>query len=79
MNKLDYLPATDPKIVLKAKEIAENLGLKYVYAGNLQAEENTLCPKCKNLLVKRYHYNTEMPGIKEGKCSKCNSRVEIIF
>jgi len=79
MNKLDYLPATDPKTVFKAKEIAENLGLKYVYAGNLQAEENTLCPKCKNLLVERYHYNTEMPGIKEGKCSKCGSKAEIIF
>lgn len=56
-----------------AYNIAVAAGIQYVYTGNIrnEAHENTLCPECGNLLVKREGYIAEVTGMKENKCSKC--------
>ncbi|MFP4458046.1 MAG: AmmeMemoRadiSam system radical SAM enzyme [Candidatus Zixiibacteriota bacterium] len=47
--------------------------LNYVYAGNVQIDigNDTKCPNCGNLLIKRTGYSTTAPGIKDGKCNEC--------
>lgn len=74
--KLDFLPRTSPLTVHTAKETAEKKGLKYVYAGNLREEENSYCPECKNLLISRLYFDSKIKGIKQGKCSECNKKVD---
>lgn len=69
--KMLHVPSTPKSKVLEAKEIAEKAGLKYVYAGNLGAGENSRCPECRSLLIERKGYSARMPGINSGKCSKC--------
>jgi len=61
-NKMTDKPATDLNTLLKAKEIAESKGLKYVYIGNtnLPGVENTYCPNCKKLLIERSRYSTKV-------------------
>ncbi|MFH1065467.1 MAG: AmmeMemoRadiSam system radical SAM enzyme [Nanoarchaeota archaeon] len=57
----------------KAKETAEKAGLHYIYVGNVSEEENTYCPKCKKLLIKRMHYSILENNIEKGKCLFCKA------
>lgn len=60
----------------KAKE-----KINYVYLGNtlLEEVENTYCPECKTLLIERQFYRTRIRNIKEGRCSNCGRKVDIIL
>lgn len=49
--------------------------LKYVYVGNVDGvDNNTYCPKCNELLIRRNGYTTEVL-IKENKCKKCGEEL----
>lgn len=63
-----------------AYQLGKKAGLKYVYLGNIITEdkENTYCPKCQNLAIKRIGYDIEILGVdKKGKCSKCGEDLKI--
>lgn len=63
-----------------AFQIGKNAGLKYVYLGNVITEtgENTFCPKCGALAIRRAGYLTEVLGVdKEGNCSNCGYDLNI--
>ncbi|MBI4436115.1 MAG: AmmeMemoRadiSam system radical SAM enzyme [Candidatus Omnitrophica bacterium] len=51
---------TNAKTLLRAAQIGEAAGLKFIYAGNLPGQvgkyENTYCPGCKTLLIERHGY-----------------------
>ncbi|HDZ46589.1 MAG TPA: AmmeMemoRadiSam system radical SAM enzyme [Halomonas sp.] len=58
----------------KAKTIAQEMGLKHVYLGNINDDEatNSYCYQCSSLLVTRYGLNAENVGLdKTGHCLKC--------
>lgn len=67
------IPPTPIDTLNKAKETAEKAGLHYVYIGNVSEEENTYCPKCKKLVVRRQHYNILENNIEKGKCRFCKA------
>jgi len=69
--KMQHIPATEKAKVLEAQKIAQDAGLKYVYAGNLGIEENSYCPSCKSLLVERKGHNARLVGFDGKKCAKC--------
>lgn len=78
-HKMQHLPPTDESKLRAAKEIALKVGLKYVYIGNVAAEENTVCQKCGSVLVKRFGLAGEAVGLgKKGECKKCGFRTGII-
>jgi pyruvate formate lyase activating enzyme len=56
-------------------------GLDYVYVGNIATErgENTYCPGCGSLLIRRTGFSTEIMGIKDRACSKCGRVTDIIW
>lgn len=62
-------------------ELGKKKGLKHVYAGNIRANqwENTYCPKCGNLLIKRNGYFTEVKGLKNGTCENCGESISGIW
>lgn len=72
------LPATPPEALLRAYELARER-LKYVYLGNIHipATEDTHCPDCHSLLVKRKGYTTEVAGVQDGCCAVCGSKTDI--
>jgi pyruvate formate lyase activating enzyme len=52
--KLRDKPRTPPETLHNARRIARDVGLHYVYEGNIYSDgANTLCPKCGELLVRR--------------------------
>ena len=75
--KLTNLPPTPVDTLNKAREIAMDKGLKYVYIGNVPGTEgdNTYCPNCKALLVERVGYQILQNKIKSGKCSHCGTPI----
>jgi pyruvate formate lyase activating enzyme len=69
---------TDMRTLLRAAEIGREAGLHYVYAGNLPGRveeyENTYCPKCRKLLIRRSGYTIleyHLDGA--GACPACKT------
>ncbi len=64
----------------KAQKIGEEAGLKYIYLGNVSGFGNdTYCPHCKKLLIKREIFNLLENKIEQGKCVYCGEIIAGIF
>lgn len=74
---LKNLPPTPVKTLEQARDICLNLGLKYVYIGNVPGHqaENTYCHNCNKLLVKRFGYTILENEIQKGKCKFCGQQI----
>lgn len=78
--KLTDVRPTAVEILEKAVEIAKNQGMKYVYLGNVPSHEceNTFCPKCNEVVIKRTGLATsKMNFDKDLKCVKCGEKIMI--
>ncbi|MCK5177014.1 MAG: AmmeMemoRadiSam system radical SAM enzyme, partial [Candidatus Aenigmarchaeota archaeon] len=73
----DILP-TPQKTLLRAKKIAEETGLKYVYIGNVELDggEDTICPKCKKTVIKRRRYLISQNDVVDSKCKFCGEKID---
>jgi pyruvate formate lyase activating enzyme len=73
MYKLRNLPPTPVETLERCHNIAKEVGLHYVYIGNVfgHSAESTYCPRCKSTVIKRYGYKTDVQGLRNGKCAKC--------
>ena len=56
--QLGSIGATPAETLTRARAAAVKQGIKYVYLGNLPGNEgeNTYCPVCGRVLIKRYGY-----------------------
>jgi pyruvate formate lyase activating enzyme len=79
--KLTDKPRTSVKTLRRAREIGFEVGLKYVYEGNVPGEggENTYCPDCKELLIKRFGFSIIESKIRDGRCSKCGIEIKGVW
>lgn len=77
---LDHEP-TPYETLLKAYEIGKEIGLKYVYAGNIHGRDvhSTYCPNCGKMLIERDWGYTRILNLKDGKCSYCGEPIEGIW
>ncbi|MDD5237040.1 MAG: radical SAM protein, partial [Candidatus Omnitrophica bacterium] len=71
--KLTNLPETPIETLEKARSLAMAAGLHYVYIGNVPGHpaENTYCPRCKRVVVRRYGYRVLEVNLKDGCCIFC--------
>ena len=74
---LANLPQTPLETLEKSRKIARDAGLRYVYIGNVWGNEgeNTYCPKCKKILLKRTGYTIIENNIAGGKCKFCRMKI----
>jgi len=73
---------TPVKTLEKAQKMAYEAGMKYVYVGNVPGGdgENTHCPECQELLIKRDGFQIVDNKLKEeSKCPKCGAGVDLIL
>ena len=77
--RLKNLSSTADDIIYQAYEIGKAAGLKYVYVGNMPGDqkENTYCPKCGELAIRRLNYSVERLDNK-GRCPACDRSLDII-
>lgn len=76
--KMGSVPPTPPSTLARARRIAQEEGLHFVYTGNVHDREggSTFCPRCAALLIERdWHrvlrYELEPDGI----CPHCRTRL----
>jgi len=79
--KLMDKPRTPVATLRKAREIGSKAGLKYVYEGNVPGEggENTYCPSCRKLLIKRFGYSIQKNHLSGNNCPECSTPIEGIW
>lgn len=75
---------TPAATLLRAAEIGQEAGLNFVYAGNLPRRvneyENTYCPKCRKLLIKRTSFVVQEYHLTEqGTCPSCHTPIAGIW
>jgi pyruvate formate lyase activating enzyme len=77
MYKLMSLNPTPVETLEKARGIALECGLKFVYIGNVGGNiaENTYCPRCKKLLIERKGYFVMQNNVQDGKCKFCGQEI----
>ena len=70
MYKLKNLPPTPVETIIKARKIALEEGLKYVYTGNISYLEGeaTYCPESGEVAIQRQGYFIVSNNLKEGFC-----------
>lgn len=76
--KMRDIPATPPASLSRARRIALNAGLHYVYTGNVHDSEGgtTFCPGCQSALVVRDWYNILTYRITaDGHCPDCGNAI----
>jgi len=74
-------PPTPVKTLEKARKIGYDEGLLYVYIGNVPGHpgENTYCPNCKELLLKRYIFDVTRNNLtKNNCCPVCGFKIHLI-
>ncbi|MFA6378992.1 MAG: AmmeMemoRadiSam system radical SAM enzyme [Candidatus Omnitrophota bacterium] len=77
MYKLVNLSPTPIETLKRAYTIAKEIGLEFVYIGNVpdMQGENTFCPVCRNLLIKRVGYTVLGNNIIDGHCPVCQHKI----
>jgi len=76
--KMDDLPPTPPSTLTRARHIAMDAGLHFVYTGNVHDTEGdtTFCPACHAALIVRDWYairHYDLPD--NGCCPHCHTRI----
>jgi len=72
-------PPTDVQFMLDALELAK-AKLDWVYLGNVRTEagQDSRCPQCNALLVRRQGYSVEVMGLEDGHCKKCKRKAPFV-
>ncbi len=72
---LESAPPTDPNVISSFVETATKK-LKFVYPGNVAASQDTLCPSCKSVLIRRHAY--EVLRNYRGNACQCGEKLPFI-
>ena len=78
--KFTQYPATSDTALKKAQELGRKAGLNYIYVGNVWGWGNdTYCPACKKLLIKREGFGLLEGNIRDCKCVFCGEVIPGVF
>jgi pyruvate formate lyase activating enzyme len=75
--KLLNLPPTPIATLEHAREIAMDRGMHYAFVGNVPGHpgDNTYCPGCGAIVIKRQGFFIEEINMDNGKCRKCGYKI----
>ena len=78
--ELSHLTPTPIETLERAMAIGREEGLKFVYIGNVPGHpgENTICPNCHRLVIRRDGYSISRVEVREGYCAFCGEDLNII-
>ncbi len=77
-NKMQDLPVTPEKTLISAHKIAKEIGLKFVFLGNIYHPRhgNTYCPNCNHLVIRRGStFGVKSNNLINGRCKTCNEKI----
>lgn len=79
--KFSHLPPTPVESLIKARELAINEGVRYVYVGNVPylEYENTFCPSCGRAVIEREGYDIVGWHLtEETRCEYCGEGIPVV-
>ena len=77
-NRMRDLPRTPTRTLARARAIAQEEGLHYVYTGNIEDPDGqtTYCPNCKSPVIRRDRYTIDSYDLDaEGRCRVCGTQI----
>ncbi len=74
-------PPTPVERLEKAVEMAKKEGVMFAYVGNVPGHkyENTYCPKCGEVLIKRYSFEVLDIRLRGNVCWRCGTEIYGLF
>ena len=75
--RLTDLPPTPVATLERAWDIGREAGLHYVYLGNVPGHpgENTVCPGCGEIVIRRMGFQVLQNNLKAGACPACHRKI----
>ncbi|UCH02724.1 MAG: radical SAM protein, partial [Candidatus Bathyarchaeota archaeon] len=72
------VPPTPVSTLHQAKKIGLEVGLRYVYEGNVPggAGENTYCYECGKVMIQRFGYQILENRVTNSSCSYCGTKID---
>jgi pyruvate formate lyase activating enzyme len=73
--KMEHWQETPIRSLLRAREVGQEEGLRYVYLGNVPQEEgaeNTICPGCGTIVIRRSGLTMVENRLQAGRCPDCS-------
>ncbi|HSW35407.1 MAG TPA: AmmeMemoRadiSam system radical SAM enzyme [Candidatus Limnocylindrales bacterium] len=77
LYKLSALPRTPVSTLVQARETAFDAGLKFAYIAKVIGHEgeNTFCPTCGKMLIKRVGFVIAEQHLENGTCNQCGTLI----
>ena len=75
---MNNLPPTPADTLARAREIGMEVGLRFVYTGNIPGDtgENTYCYNCNELLIKRLGFSVLENKVVNSRCFNCGAEID---
>ncbi|WP_137936474.1 AmmeMemoRadiSam system radical SAM enzyme [Chitinivorax sp. B] len=77
-HKMRNVPQTPATTLYRARNIAQQTGLQYVYTGNIVDTEGgtTYCPSCHSVVIVRdWHAIVDYQLDEQGRCQQCHTAI----
>ncbi len=78
-HKMMDTPRTSKQKMKEARKIAKEVGLNFVYLGNIRADNDTECPECGTTILSRSFFTSGQLNLDHGKCPKCGRDIPIVY
>ena len=74
-------PPTPVSTLERAHQLGKDNGLKYIYTGNIPGhpKDNTYCPQCNSLLIRRFGFDVVENRLRHGHCPKCSYSISGVW
>jgi pyruvate formate lyase activating enzyme len=81
LYKLANLPPTPVSTLNAARAAAMAAGLRYVYVAKVPGHEgeNTICPGCQEMVIRRMGFMVEELRLADGRCDRCGEAIPGIW
>jgi pyruvate formate lyase activating enzyme len=73
--KMEHWDETPIRSLLRARDIGREVGLRYIYLGNVPQEEggeDTVCPGCGTAVIRRRGFSVVENRLQAGRCPNCS-------
>ncbi len=79
-NEMTDVQWTPVETVLRCREIGMERGLSFVYVGNTLSDDadDTVCPECGSVAVRRLGYLVDVVGLEGTRCASCGRDMYIV-
>jgi len=78
--RMREIGATPLEVLQGAYAIGKTAGLRYIYLGNVVGETvETLCPGCRNAVIRRRGFWLERNDLRETQCPRCGTQIAGVF